>query len=72
MKGREVREALNGKADPTLVHCVASVAEEVSALNQELTAISQLMNQMIDVTAGLADTIEEFKMIANKLPDKGN
>jgi hypothetical protein len=61
MKGREVREALQGSHDPKLVHCIASIAEENSALGQELTALAQLLDSIVDVTAGLADTMEAVK-----------
>ena len=61
MKGREVREALNGNADPKIIHCIASVAEELSALGQEMNALAQLLNQMTDVMGGMTETIEAVK-----------
>lgn len=61
MKGREVKEALQGKHDPLLVHTIANIAEEVSALGQELTALTQLLNQVVDVTAGITETVEAVK-----------
>ena len=61
MKGREVREALQGDVDPKVVHCIASVAEEVSAMGQEITALAQLLNQITDVLGGLTETMAEVK-----------
>lgn len=66
MKGREVREALSSNADPRVVHCIASVAEEVSAISVELNAMAQLLNSMVDLTAGLTETMEQIKFVAEK------
>lgn len=72
MKGREVREALQGNADPKVIHCIASVAEEVSAMGQELNALAQLLDLITDVIGGLTETMGQFKEIAEKMPNKKN
>ena len=58
MKGREVREALQGKADPTLVHCLASVAEDVSSTGAEIKAIAELLDQLVDVIAAMQEVTQ--------------
>lgn len=68
MKGREVRETLQGYTDPKIIHCIASVAEEISAMGQELNALVQLLDSITDVIAGLTDTMGQFKEIAEKMP----
>lgn len=69
MKGREIREALQGKMDPTQLHCLCSVAENVSALEVELTALSQLLNSMTDVLGGIVETMEAVKDAVGKQHD---
>mgnify|MGYP003627884895 FL=1 len=66
MKGREVREVLNGNADPKIVHCIAEVAERVSAMEQELNALAQLLDSITDVIAGQSETMEQIKLVAEK------
>jgi methyl-accepting chemotaxis protein len=66
MKGREVRAALDGQYDPKLVHCIASVAEEVSAMGQELTALAQILDQITDVIGGITETMGEIKHVAER------
>ena len=69
MKGREVRETLQGNADPKVIHCIASVAEEVSAMGQELNALAQLLDTITDVIAGQSETMEQIKLVAEKRGD---
>ena len=66
MKGREVRAALDGQHDPKLVHCIASVAKEVSAMGQELTALAQLLDQITDVIGGITETMGEIKHVTER------
>ena len=61
MKGREVRELLRNTQDPKLIHCLASVAEENSALGVELQALAQLLDQITDVLGGITETMGEIK-----------
>jgi hypothetical protein len=61
MKGREVRAALQGKHDPQVVHCIAEIAERQSAMEQELNALAQLLDQITDVLGGLTETMGEMK-----------
>ena len=58
MKGREIRELLQGKHDPQLVYCIASVAEEISAMGQEIQALAELQNSMIDLIAAMQEITE--------------
>jgi hypothetical protein len=54
MKGREVRELLKNTHDPKLVHCIASIAEENSAL-------AELLDQITDVLGGITETMGEIR-----------
>ena len=66
MKGREVREALQNDVDPRIVHCIASVAEEVSAMGQEIKAVALLLNQLTDVIGGITETMREVRNVVDK------
>ena len=61
MKGRDVRAALQGDNDPKLVHCIAEVAEDVSAMGLEIHALAELLNQITDVLGGLTETMAAVK-----------
>ena len=69
MKGREIREALQGKVDPTVLHCLCSVAEDVSAQGQEIHAVAELLNSMTDILAGVVETMEAVKDAVGKEHD---
>ena len=66
MKGREIREALQNDVDPRIVHCIASVAEEVQAMGQEIHAVAELLNQLTDVMGGMTETMNEIKNVVDK------
>ena len=66
MKGREVREALQNDVDPRIVHCIASVAEEVQAMGQEIHAVAELLNQLTDVIGGITETMREVRNVVDK------
>lgn len=66
MKGREVREALQNDVDPRIVHCIASVAEEVSAMGQEIKAVALLLDQLTDVIGGITETMGEVRDVVDK------
>ena len=74
MKGREIREALQGDTDPKLVHCIASVAEEVSAMGQEIQAVATLLNDIIDLIAAMQEVTEATQkavdVVKGKVPLK--
>ena len=69
MKGREVREALQNDVDPKIVHCIASVAEEVSAMGQEIKAVALLLDQLTNVIGGITETMGEVKDVVDKRND---
>ncbi len=58
MKGREVRERLKGKCDPEIITCIAGIAESLSAQQQEIMALAELLDKTIDLTMQLGVTIE--------------
>jgi hypothetical protein len=58
MKARDIRAALQGKVDPSLVHCLCAVAETVSAQQQEIMALAKIQDTCIDVIQKLGITTE--------------
>jgi hypothetical protein len=58
MKAREIRETLQGKVDPKLLHCMCEIAETASAQQQEITELANIMNGIIDNLLKLGVTIE--------------
>jgi hypothetical protein len=58
MKARDIRAALQGKADPTLIHCICAVAETVAAQQQEIIAIAKIQDTCINVIQKLGVTTE--------------
>ena len=58
MKAREIRAALQGKADPSLVHCICELAETVAAQQQEIMALAKIQDTCIDVIQKLGITTE--------------
>ena len=71
MKAREIRSALQGKMDPTQLHCLCSLAEDVSAMGQEIHAIAELLNGLTDVIGGVTETMGEFKTMAERIKQDG-
>ena len=70
MKGREVREALQGSHDPKLVHVIAEIAEDVSSTGQEIQAIATLLNQLVDVIAGMVEVTEATQKAVDSVKNK--
>jgi hypothetical protein len=58
MKGREVREMLQGKADSAVVHILASFGESLSAQQQEITELANTLDRLTDILLQLGATIE--------------
>ena len=58
MKARDIRAALQGKVDPSLVHCLCAVAETVPAQQQEIMALAKIQDTCIDVIQKLGITTE--------------
>lgn len=75
IKARDVRRILKGKVDPDALHVLEALAEQYTLMAQEITAMSQLLDQLINTQSQLADVamhlrsgIEEFH--ANRVSDK--
>jgi hypothetical protein len=75
VKARDVRMLLKGKVDPDALHVMEALAEQYTLMAQEITAMSQLLDQLITTQSQLADVamhlrtgIEEFR--ANRTSDK--
>lgn len=74
MKARDIRAQLQGKHDPQLVHCLCSVAEEVSAMGQEIQVVAELLNSLIDLIAAMQEVTEATQKavdnVKGKIPKK--
>jgi hypothetical protein len=58
MKARDIREALQGNADPKIVHALCSIAESASAQQQEIAALAQALDKLTDLLMQLGATVE--------------
>ena len=58
MKAREIRAALQRKADPSLVHCICELAETIAAQQQEIMALAKIQDTCIDAIRKLGITTE--------------
>ena len=58
MKGREVRERLNGKCDPEIIICIAGIAESLSAQQQEIMTMARMVDHLTDILMQLGTTVE--------------
>ena len=67
MKAREIRERLQGKADPEIVTCLTALAESLSAQQQEIMALAELQNRAMDTMLQLGATIESATNVVDKI-----
>ncbi len=67
MKAREVRERLQGKVEPELIICMCGIAETLSAQQQEITTIAQMLDKTIDLLMQLGVTIEGTQNAVDKI-----
>ena len=67
MKAREVRERLKGKVEPELITCMCGIAESLSAQQQEITALAQMLDKTIDLLMQLGVTIEMTQGAVDKI-----
>tara|TARA_Y100001951_G_C11173043_1_gene201425 strand:- start:178 stop:402 length:225 start_codon:yes stop_codon:yes gene_type:complete len=58
MKAREMREALQGKVDPKILHCICELAEKISAQQQEIMALAKIQDDCINMIVQLGATTE--------------
>lgn len=58
MKAREIREALQGKIDPKILHCICELAETVSAQQQEIMELAKIQDNCINMIHQLGVTTE--------------
>jgi|TARA_Y100000310_G_scaffold51935_1_gene47819 hypothetical protein len=58
MKAREVRERLQGKIEPDVVVCLTAISESLSAQQQEINILAEMMNNLTDILMQLGTTIE--------------
>ena len=58
MKGREIRETLQGKVDPQVLHVLCELGESLSAQQQEIMELATLQNGIIDMVTALGVSIE--------------
>ena len=67
MKAREIKERLQGKADPEIVTCLTALAESLSAQQQEIMALAELQNRAMDTMLQLGTTIESATNVVDKI-----
>ncbi len=59
MKARDIRAALTGHADPAVIHTMCGLAETLSAQQQEITTLAELLDHLTDILLQLGVTIEK-------------
>ena len=67
MKAREIRERLQGKADPEIVTCLTALAESLNAQQQEIMALAELQNRAMDTLLQLGATVESATNVVDKI-----
>tara|TARA_R100000781_G_scaffold7829_1_gene7382 strand:- start:1629 stop:1853 length:225 start_codon:yes stop_codon:yes gene_type:complete len=58
MKAREIRERLQGKADPEIVVCLTALAESLSSQQQEIMELAKMLNEVTNILLQLGATTE--------------
>ena len=58
MRAREIRVMLNGKAESDVILFLTAIAESLSAQQQEITTIAEMMNNLTDILMQLGATVE--------------
>lgn len=62
MKGREIRELLQTRnIDPKLVYVLCSLGEEVSHIRQRIKELTEMVNQIADISFNLVGVGEQMK-----------
>ena len=67
MKAREIRERLQGKADPEIVTCLTALAESLSAQQQEIMALAELQDSAMDTLLRLGAVVESATNVVDKI-----
>ena len=67
MKAREIKERLQGKADPEIVNWLTALAESLSAQQQEIMALAELQNRAMDTLLQLGATVESATNVVDKI-----
>ena len=57
MKAREIRAALQGKVDPSVIFSMCSIAESLSAQQQEIMSLAEMLNKLTDILMQLGVTV---------------
>ena len=58
MKARDIRAMLQGKHDPELITCICGVAESLSAQQQEIQTLAEMLDSLTNILMQLGATIE--------------
>lgn len=67
MKGREIKERLQGKVDPETLMVLVAIGELASAQQQEITTLAKMLDNMTDILMQLGATIEGTHNAVNEL-----
>jgi hypothetical protein len=58
MKGREIKERLQGKVDPEVLLVLVGLGEQASAQMQEIKLMAELMDKLTNILLELGTTVE--------------
>ena len=67
MKAREIRQRLQERVDGELLHCLCGLAETVSAQQQEIQALAEMLDKLTDILLQLGTTIEMTQGAVDKI-----
>lgn len=59
MKAQEIRATLQGNHNPKLIHCICSVAEELSAQKQEIAMLAESLDRTLAILLQLGAVTEQ-------------
>lgn len=58
MQAREIREVLQGKVDPKLIHCMCLLAENASVQKQEIVMLAESLDRLTNILLQLGTVTE--------------
>ena len=61
MKGREIRERLQGKVDPDVLHTLCALGEEMSHMRQGIIELERHVNQLTTIVTNFVVVAEHMK-----------
>jgi len=71
MKAREVRELIGKDTDPRVVRVLEGLAESQNVLGQQLAALTEVVDGMIDVVASTQTVAVNMKNLLERVDKRG-